>query len=173
MRLFAASLVLVGLSAPVMAQDRGTFALDAMTTPGRHFGFGYYITDALSIRPSLGFGYASGYGAMLNLGADMRYEVLQDRRVSPYLTASFNYLRDPSYVQYGSNGSLSSDPNLARYGAGVGVRTRIVQRLSLVGEGRVMNAAFQEAPGSSFSGQESIQHGAHFEAAIGVSYFFN
>ena len=38
---------------PVLAQsNRGAFGLDAMVAPTTSFGFGYYITDGLSLRPA-------------------------------------------------------------------------------------------------------------------------
>jgi len=174
-RFLAMSLALLSLSAPAMAQGRGSLFLDAMTTPGRHFGIGYYITDGLSVRPSLGAGYSAQYGTELNLGADLRWEPLPGRRVSPYVTASFNYLRSPALVQYDSSGSplAAADPNVARYGGGLGLRTQLKYRLALVGEGRVMSSAFRDASGGGFYGQQGLQPGAHFEAALGLSYAFN
>jgi len=82
MRLLGAVAVLVGLAAPAMAQSQGSFAIDAMTTPGRHVGFGYYFTDGLSLRPSLGAGYAEGYGMTFNLGTELRWETRSAHRVS-------------------------------------------------------------------------------------------
>jgi hypothetical protein len=61
-RLFAASVVLVSLAAPVFAEEQGLVFLDAMSTPGRHFGIGYYFTDRLSVRPSLGIGFSNAPG---------------------------------------------------------------------------------------------------------------
>jgi hypothetical protein len=174
-RLFTTSLALLSLSAPALAQGRGSLALDAMTTPGRHFGVGYYITDALSVRPSLGAGYAAGYGAEINLGADLRYELMPGRRVTPYLTGSFNYLRSPALARLGSGGVpvADADPNFARYGGGLGVRTQLKPRLALVGEGRVMSSAFRDVTVGGFLGQQGLEPGAHFEAAVGLSYAFN
>jgi hypothetical protein len=173
-RLFAASVVLVSLSAPAIAQERGSMVLDAMTTPGRHFGIGYYVTDRLSVRPSLGIAFSGQYGTTFNLGADTRFDLLPSSRFSPYLTAGFNYVRDPYLVAYDPTGiSLGGSTNVARYGAGAGFRTRIKYGLSLVGEGRVMNSELRDAPGGSFSGQQAVQSGAHFEAAVGLSYAFN
>lgn len=170
MRPFVTSLALLAFSVPAMAQERGSFVLDAMTTAGRHFGFGYYVTDGFSLRPSLGVGYADGYGMMVNLGTDMRWELLTAHRFSPYLTAGFNFMRNPSLVQFDSGGSAmpGADTNALRYGGGVGFRTRIKHGLSLVGEGRLMNSELQ----TSFAGP-SIQDGAHLEAAVGISYAFN
>jgi hypothetical protein len=173
MRFFAPSLALLSLAAPVMAQEQGSFALDAMTTAGRHVGFGYYITDALSLRPSLGFGYSSQFGTEFNLGADLRYEFLRDRLITPYITAGFNYMRNPYLVEVDASGTpvSSTESNVARYGAGFGLRARLKYGLSLVGEGWVMNSSLQTLPG--YYGQQTVQNGAHFEAAVGISYLFH
>ena len=171
MRLVAASVVLLGLAVPAVAQQSGSFALDAMTTQGRHFGAAYYITDGLSVRPSLGVGYSGQFGMTFNLGADARWEVLTASRVSPYIGASYNYLRSPYLTQSTSIGTESS--NVSRYGAGLGVRTRILNRLSAVAEARVFNSAIRSASGAGSFGQQVANPGAHFEAAIGLSYILN
>ena len=173
MRLFATVLAFVGLAVSVTAQERGSVVLDAMTTPGRHFGVGYYITDGLSLRPSLGFGYSGQYGTTFNLGADLRWEVRSGHRVGPYLTAGFNYLRSPYLTQYDSAGSPTTDSNVARYGAGLGLRTRIKYGLSAVAEGRVMNSELRDLSGSGFYGQQGVRSGAHVEGILGLSYVFN
>jgi hypothetical protein len=170
-RLVATSFVLLGLAAPAMAQQAGSFALDAMTTQGRHFGAGYYITNGLSVRPSLGFGYSGQFGTTLNLGADARWEVLTGSRVSPYIGASYNFLRSPYLTQVTARGTETS--NVSRYGAGVGVRTRILRRLSAVAEARVLNSALRTASGTGAYGQQFVDPGAHVEAALGLSYVFN
>jgi opacity protein-like surface antigen len=171
LRLFATVLALLGVSASVTAQERGSVVLDAMTTQGRHFGIGFYVTDGLSLRPSLGFGYDGQYGTTFNLGADLRWELRTGNRVSPYLTAGFNYVRSPYVVQYDSSGSPTFDSNVARYGAGLGLRTRIKYGLSAVAEGRVMNSELRSLSGSY--GQQGVQSGAHFEGILGLSYAFN
>ena len=183
MRTLVTSLVLCGLAAPVLAQDQGSFALDAMTTPGRHFGAGYYLTDRFSLRPSLGFGYSSQFGTTFNLGADLRYELLPGSRLSPYLAGGISYMRSPYLVA--DNGTTSSpgapggsavpttSSNVTRYGAGVGLRTRLKYGISLVGEGRLMNSAIRDGYSSGFYGQQVVESGAHFEAAIGLSYVFD
>jgi hypothetical protein len=170
-RLVATSVVLLGLSVSALAQEQGSFALDAMTTQGRHFGAGYYITDALSVRPSLGVGYADQYGMTFNLGADARYEFLTGSRVSPYLAAGISYVRSPYLVQYDSAASsLGSSSNVARYGAGLGIRTRLAYGLALVAEGRLMNSELGYVSGGRYYGQQAVRDGAHFEAAVGISY---
>src|SRR5262249_57235787 len=92
------------------------------TTRGRHFGCGYYITDKLSLRPSLGASFGGPYGTEFNFGTDLRYEFLQYSRVTPYAAASFNYMRTPGLVQVDPSGMpiAGARPNVARYGAGLG-----------------------------------------------------
>jgi hypothetical protein len=166
-RFLATVAVLACSTAPAMAQERGSFTLDAMTTPGRHLGLGYYLTDGISLRPSLGVGWYEGYGTSFNVGTDLRWEMLPGRRVSPYATAGFNYFRDPSLVQYDASGfpQNGAASNVTRYGGGVGVRTRLFDKLSLVAEGRVMNSELRDT-----AGLYGLRPGAHFEAAAGISY---
>jgi hypothetical protein len=72
-------------------------------------------------------------------------------------------------VSYDSSGAiLRGDSDALRYGGGAGVRAHLTRGLSLVGEGRVMSSELQ----TSFAGP-TIQEGAHFEAAVGISYAFN
>lgn len=168
MRLYVASLVLLGLPVSALAQERGSLVVDAMTTPGRHFGLGYYLTDALSLRPTLGIGYSGTYGTTVNLGTDLRYDLLPGRRVNPYLTAGFNFVRNSTLMRYDTSGSLLPDTSAMRYGGGVGLRAFIAHGFSLVGEGRAMNSELQ----TSFAGP-TIHDGAHFEAAVGLSYAFH
>jgi hypothetical protein len=173
MRTLAASLLFLGVAWPAAAQQRGSFALDAMTTPGRHFGAGFYVTDGLSVRPSLGFGYAQGYGSTFNLGADVRYEFLTENRVSPYVAGSYNYLRSP-YLTASLGSVVSSDPsNVARWGGGGGVRARINNRFSVFADGRVMNSQVRNAPGSLLGQRQFVETGAHFEGALGLTFFLN
>jgi len=183
LRASAAVLVLLALARPAPAQDQGSFALDAMTTPGRHFGAGYYLTNRFSLRPSLGFGYSDQFGATFNLGADMRFELMPGHRVSPYLTGGINYMRSPYLVSAnafsGPTTALSGyglptdSSNVARYGAGLGLRTRLKYGISLVGEGRLMNSALRSGSTVGFYGGQVVEDGAHFEGAIGLSYVFN
>jgi hypothetical protein len=173
MRTVLGTLLLAGLAMPAAAQQRGSFALDAMTTPGRHFGAGYYVTDGLSLRPSLGLGIAQGYGTTFNLGADLRYEFLRERRVSPYVAGSYNFLRSP-YLTESVGGVVRNDPaSLARWGGGGGLRGRITDRVSLFADGRVMNSQIRNAPGSGLGSQRVLETGAHFEGALGLTLFLN
>jgi hypothetical protein len=173
MRTLVASALFLGIALPAAAQQRGSFALDAMTTPGRHFGAGYYVTDGLSLRPSFGLGYAQGYGTTFNLGADLRYEFLTASRVTPYVAGSYNYLRSP-YLTESVGGVVRNDPsNVARWGGGGGMRARINDRFSVFADGRVMNSQIRNAPGSFLGSQRVVESGAHFEGALGLTFFLN
>lgn len=170
MRLFAVWIVLVSLTAPTVAQEQGSVVVDAMTTRGRHFGMGYYLTDRLSVRPSLGINRSEQFGTTFNFGADSRFELLPGRRVSPYLTAGFNFLHDSSLTRYDATSSTFAETsNLMRYGGGLGVRARVKYGLCVVGEGRVMNSELRDAAKGPMYGQ-TVESGAHFEVAVGVSY---
>jgi len=175
MRLVAASFGLLCLAASATAQEKGSFALDAMTTSGRHFGLGYYVTDGLSVRPSLGFGYADGYGMTFNLGTGLRWEMMPHSRVSPYATGSFEYLRNPYLVPYDPNGlnQLGAESDVTRYGGGLGIRAQLKYKLSLVAEGLVMNSAFHDGSVPGLGAVQMVEPGAHFEGAIGISYVLN
>ena len=169
-RLFAASVVLIGLAVPAYAEEQGLVFLDAMTTPGRQFGIGYYFTERLSVRPSLGIGFSGQYGTTFNLGGDARFDLLPGHRVSPYLTAGFNYIRDAFLVTYDSHGVTSGEPsNVTRFGGGAGFRAPIKYGLSLMGEARLMNSEVRDTPG----GYQTLHSGSHFEAAVGISYAWN
>jgi hypothetical protein len=174
MRLVLTSLALLGCAGTALAQERGSFALDAMTTPGRHFGAGYYVTDALSVRPSLGAGYTEQFGMTFDLGADARYELMARHRVSPYLAAGISFSRSPYLTSFDATGAVPDvSSSVTRYGAGVGLRARLGYGLSLVGEGRIMNSELGYVTGGGFYGQEVVRPGAHFEAAVGISYTLN
>ena len=170
MRVLAASVLFLGMALPAAAQQKGAFALDAMTTPGRHFGAGYYITDALSLRPSLGFGWSEGFGSIFNLGVDARYEFLTDRRLSPYLAGSYNYIRSP-YLTDSLVGVVTNDPsNVSRWGGGGGLRARLNDRFAVFADGRVMNSQVGQGPGTALGPQQLVDYGAHFEGALGLTF---
>lgn len=175
MRSLVIGLAVLGLAGPALAQGQGSFALDAMTTPGRHFGLGYYLTDGLSLRPRLGATYSRQFGVTFDLGTDFRWEMLPGSRFSPYATAGIDYERNPTLVQLAPGGSAYSatDPTFLRYGGGLGVRARVAHGFSLVAEGRVMNSALRSVTGGPFYSEWAVDPGAHFEAALGLSYLLH
>lgn len=170
MRALAALAVVLGSALPAAAQQRGSFALDAMTTPGRHFGAGYYITEGLSLRPSLGFGWSGGYGTIFNLGADVRYEFLTERRLSPYLAGSYNYMRSPYLTDSLVAPVANESSNVSRWGGGGGLRARINDRFSVFADGRVMNSQVSDGSLTALGPQQFVDYGAHFEGALGVTF---
>jgi hypothetical protein len=107
---FAITLALAGTASAQIpgtpTSNRGAFALDAMVAPTTGFGFGYYVTDGLSLRPWVGLGY-DGYGFSASLGAQVRYEFGAGSTVAPFLSASALYSHTPSaaIVEPGTGGA--------------------------------------------------------------------
>jgi hypothetical protein len=92
-------------------------------------------------------------------------------RISPYLAASYNYMRSP-YLTTSIAGAIANETsNVSRFGGGGGVRARINDRLSLFADGRVMNSEIRDATGSSLGGARVVEDGAHFEGALGLTFF--
>jgi hypothetical protein len=89
------ALLVLRMALPAAAQSapsaRGSFAVDAMIAPTTGLGFGYYVTDGLSLRPWLGLGYSNYQGFFANVGAQLRYEFAAGRALAPYLSASAQY----------------------------------------------------------------------------------
>jgi hypothetical protein len=176
MRLAIASLALLALAGPALAQQSGSVALDATTAYGRTFGAGFYVSDHLSLRPSLGFGYSGNSGAVFNVGSEVRWDFHNQTRFTPYTAASFNYMRSPYLSAYDPSGLalLSDRSNITRYGAGLGVRTRVSDRLSIIADGRMMNSAVRDVTGTgTLYRQRAVETGAHFEGSLGVSFLLN
>ncbi len=182
MRRSVLMLLSLAMSAPAFAQQ-GTIALDAMTTPGRHFGMGFYVTDHLSLRPSLGIGYSDYSGVFVNAGADVRYDFSPDRDWSLYATGSVFYEggQDVNYASgtpsrprtgspdYASSTSYTSYDGMY-YGAGVGVRRRVGERLAFMLDGRYLHTATNSVTGSSF-GAIRIDGQNQVVAALGLSFY--
>lgn len=175
MRRSLLSLLVLGLSTPAFAQ----ISLDAMTTPGRHFGMGFYVTDHLSLRPSLGLGYSDYSGVVVNAGADVRYDFSPDRDWSLYATGSLFYQGGPdrSYASgtsrprtgYADYTSYASYDGLY-YGAGVGVRRRVGERLAFMLDGRYLHTATSSVSSSSL-GQFRIDGQNQVVASLGLSFY--
>jgi hypothetical protein len=172
MRMLAASVVLFGLACPALAQERGSFTLDALTRSDRPVGLGYNMTDRLSVRPSLALGYSDAYGTTYSLGTDLRWDLLPSSRFSPYATAGLEFRRTP-LATVGTSGGLSVAPqSITRYGGGFGVRTRVFRRLSAIAEGRVMNSGFDQVQVSGLGLYKQYQSRVRVEGALGLSYQF-
>lgn len=176
-------IIFLGLAAatagPVFAQsNRGAFGLDAFVAPTTGFGFSYYITDGLSLRPWLGLGYSDYSGFYANVGAQLRYEFASEARLSPYFsaTAQYSHYGNSGVTQGGMAGTGYQPPflesDLGQFGAGAGLRYRVSGSLALFAEGRVMHAT--SPLGAYGTGWSSIDLNdrTHVDAVLGLTYFF-
>ena len=152
---------------------QGTFTLDAMTTPGRHMGFGFYLSNRVSIRPMLGLGYSDLGGTFYNVGADLRVETTPANNWSFYAVATGSYSGGQDAAnRRGRNVYAQADGG--QYGAGVGVRRRVHDWLMLVLDTRYLRwsgASLSTQP-SSF-GQVRIDDSSQFVASLGLSFALN
>jgi hypothetical protein len=178
------NIVLLGLAlaaaSPALAQsNRGSFGLDAMVAPTTSFGFAYYVTDGLSLRPWLGLGYSDYSGFYANAGAQLRYELTADGRLSPYLSATAQYSHYGNsgmtpVVTTGSAGyqTLAVQSDLGQLGAGAGLRYRLSRSLALFAEGRAMYAT--SPMGSLGTGWSTvgINDRTRVDAVLGLTYLF-
>jgi hypothetical protein len=173
-------LVLAGATAgPALAQPtQGTFGLNAFVAPTTGFGFSYYITDGLSLRPWVGLGYSDYSGFYANVGAQLSYEFRTQGPLSPYLSAT------AQYAHYGNSGFTQGttagrtmyqqavlDGDVGQFGAGAGLRYRVSGSLALFAEGRAMYATSpMGAYGYGWSSIDVNDH-THVDAVLGLSYY--
>ena len=163
--------------------NQGSFALDAMVAPTTGFGFGYYVTDGLSLRPWLGLGYSDYGGFFANVGAQLQYEFHLDSRVAPYLSASALYSHGGSGGYYAqqpgrpgdaTGSAVAYQSDYAEFGAGVGLRTRVSRSFSLFLEGRAVYATYGSGTVQQ-QGWGSFDMGDHTrgELVMGLSYLLH
>jgi hypothetical protein len=183
MRTTIASLALVlGLAGNALAQgNQGAFAIDGMFAPTTRLGFGYYVTDGLSLRPWVGVGYSDYQGFFANVGTQLRFEFAPDSELSPYLSGVAQYTHNgaaPVAAPAGQTGAggayqpVAIQSNYGELGAGAGVRYRISRSVSAFGEARVVHAT---APyGSYGSGWSTIavNDQTRAQVVLGVTYLF-
>jgi hypothetical protein len=172
--------IVLALAAPAVAQsNQGAFGLDATVAPATSLGFSYYVKDGLSVRPWLGLGYSDYSGFFANVGAELRYELRVDDRLSPYVSAT------ALYSHYGNSGttvvttgSAAYQPitlagDIGQFGAGCGLRFQLLHDLSLFAEGRAMYATSpMGAQGTGWS-TIGINDRTHVDAVLGVTYFLH
>ncbi|HEY8151201.1 MAG TPA: outer membrane beta-barrel protein [Vicinamibacteria bacterium] len=172
MRLFALSLALSTLATSALAgEEKGSWAVDLEATPNQRLGFGYYVSDKFSLRPSLGGGYSSLNGAFANLGLDLRFELRPTKKVTPYAMAGLVYLHNRSSIDPGAATPVSiRDPHAARLGAGLGLRTRLTDRLSVFAEGRVTRMAFDDLVGTTDRGRFRLEAPTRFQIGFGFTF---
>ena len=173
--------IAASLSSPALAQsNRGAFAVDGLIAPTTGFGFGYYMTDGLSLRPWLGLGYSGYQGFFANVGAQLRYELASGWTVSPYLSASaqYSYSGSAASAQPARPGSPGS-PQLVvqgsggQFGAGAGLRFRVAQSVSLFAEGRVLHATYPIGQLRQGWSAFDINERTRGEVVLGASYLFH
>ena len=192
-RAAAALAITLALAPAAFAQggyhsNQGSFAVDAMVAPTTGFGFGYYLTDGLSLRPWLGVGY-SNYGFFANVGAQLQYEFGTNWKASPYLSASGVYSHNPTPTYYSggtppANGQTVGgyQADSGQFGVGAGVRYRMGSSFSLFAEGRAYYSTYSYTTYSSYSGVGGPQQGwgsfglgdhTRGEFVLGLSYLFH
>ena len=114
--------------------------------------------------------------APYDVGSEVRWDFHNQSRFTPYTAASFNYMRSPYLTSYDPSGLalLTERSNIMRYGGGLGVRTRVSDRVSLIADGRMMSSAVRgvTVPGT-LSRQQAVDEGLHFEGALGLSFLLN
>jgi opacity protein-like surface antigen len=171
MRLLALSLALSTLATSALAwEEKGSWAVDLEATPGQRLGFAYYVSDKFSLRPSLGGGYSSLNGAFANLGLDLRFELRPTKRVTPYAMAGVVYLHNRSSIDPAERLVTIRDPHAARFGAGLGLRTRLGDRFSVFAEGRVTRLAFDDLVNITPTGRSPLEPQTDFQAGFGFTF---
>jgi opacity protein-like surface antigen len=171
MRLFALSLALTTLTGSALAaEEKGSWTVDLEATPNQRLGFAYYVSDKFSLRPSLGGGYSSLNGAFANLGLDLRFELRPTKRVTPYAMAGVVYLHNRSSIDPAERLVTVRDPHAARLGAGLGLRTRLTDRLSIFAEGRVTRMAFDDLASTIGTDRFTLEKPTRFQAGFGFTF---
>lgn len=177
-RIAALLLVCVGAASPGFAQsNRGAVALDALFAPTSGLGFGYYVTDGLSLRPWLGLGYSDYQGFYADVGAQLRYELATGWTVSPYLSASAQYshseaaaIAEPGRPRAPGAEQVVLQGSGGRFGAGAGLRFRVTRDVSLIAEGRVLYASYPIGELRRGWSSFDISDRSYGEVVLGVSY---
>jgi opacity protein-like surface antigen len=138
---------------------------------GQRLGFAYYVSDRFSLRPSLGGGYSNLNGAFANLGLDLRFELQPRKRVTPYAMAGVFYLHNRSSIDFATGAPETiRDPHAARFGAGLGLRTGLTDRLRVFVEGRVTRTAFDDLASTTAAGRFPLEPPTRFQAGFGFTF---
>ena len=177
------TLLLLGLAmavaSPALAQYQGAFGLDATVAPTTGFGFAYYVTDGLSLRPWLGLGYSNYGGFYANVGAQLRFEPAPSRAVSPYVSAI------AQYSHYGNSGTTTvvatpsgvymplAQSDFGQFGAGAGVRYSVSKSLALFTEGRFIYATAPMGAYSTGWSSVAINDQTRFDMVLGLTYILH
>jgi len=152
---------------------KGSFTIDAMTTSGRHMGFGFYLSDRVSIRPALGFGLSGFGGSFYTVGADLRVETHPANRWSFYGVATGSYRGGEDFRLRTSGGQSIYASQGALYGVGVGVRRRVHDRLMFVLDTRYLRSSEQNPSTIQTSLGQLGDKRNHFVTSFGLSFALN
>jgi hypothetical protein len=164
-RVALVSLVSCGLVSEARAQDAGTqdpdrWTVEATVGGGKPLALGYYLTETLSLRSSVGAGW--GTRVSLDAGLELRFEPLARDRFSPFASASADYLYNSRRRE-----AWPLDPHSARFGIGLGLRVRTFAGWSLVARSRYTTLAFRD-PGRSVSFEP--HHGLDLTLGLGFRF---
>lgn len=109
-------------------------------------------------------------GAFANLGLDLRFELRPTKRVTPYATASAIYLHNRASIDPAARLATIRDLHAARFGAGLGLRTGLTDRLSIFAEGRVTRLAFDDLVNITPTGRSPLDVRTRFQAGFGFTF---
>jgi len=164
--------VALAVAAPALAQEQGPWAVDAMVAPNAGLGIAYQFSDRLSIRPWLGLGYADQAGVFVNVGAELRFDLLVGPRWAPYLSASAGYMHNQA-VPVGVAGpypGYTVQPNAGQFAAGAGLRYQVARRVSLFTEGRWMYTTYPSNYNTGGWGNFTVNGQNHVQLVLGATY---
>jgi hypothetical protein len=171
--LFLAAAVVAATTA--FAQVPGGWAVDAFVAPTAGFGFGYNFSQGLSLRPWFGLGYSDFNGFFMNVGAELRYELLSDSRLSPYVSASGQYLHNNAMPVSAVDGYPSSviQSDLGLFGGGAGLRYRAAERLAVFAEGRLLRSTSPNLFGPTGWSTIHVDDRTRADVVLGVTYLLH
>lgn len=171
-------LAMVASASPAPAPQKGRWVIDLLAAPDAGgLALGYYITDHLSFRPSLGFGHSSITGTFYTIGGSVRYDLGPQRRLVPYLQGQAAYVHNQGVPVDPADPSQGLDvyTHGARFGFGAGLRYRLNRRFALFSEARLTHSTTPDAFYSSFNdwGRFRLSDHDHFEIGLGLTITLN
>lgn len=171
-------LAMMASTRPALAQEKGRFVIDALAAPELGgLGFGYYFTDRISLRPSLGFGHSSLEGTFYTVGGSLRYYLRPQRRLAPYVEAHAAYVHNQVVPLDASDPSRGYEVEAhgARLGLGAGLRYGLNRRFALFSEARLTHSTTPRAFDSNYGDWGRVRLGDqdHFELGLGVTFTLN
>jgi hypothetical protein len=121
----------------------------------------------------IGFGYSELNGSFYNVGADLRVETMPANRWSFYGVATGSYRNKPAGYQGRRAQDLYVQDAGGEFGAGVGVRRRVHDRLMVVLDTRYLRSTTAYFSSGSSFGQFGADGRNQFVASLGLSFSLN